>query len=372
MEFGVSRVLIQQVASALGSSERTRLVKIIGTGFYIYCGVSILPLLFGYILSSFVPFFFHIAGTQAGELKNAFIVASVGSALLMLSFAPASVIQGLQRQIVVNSLFLGGLTLGVLTSIILLYGGYGLIAIPVGSVVHAGVVAIGDTVYMFVVIRRDFSLHRLEFCRSTAKNIFEGSKYLLASNATGVASTQSSNVIIASMLNPLLCNTFTFTATAYNMLITLVTSMSHAVMPSLAHLAGEDDPKKLNFIVLKLVRLSILTAALALGGAMILNEQFVTIWVGSAYYGGDFLTLIFFVAGILTVILKLFNNVLIGLGYFRDSAWAGILEGAIHLPLMVLGAYLMGNPRYCLVCYSTVDSSHLFCSVSAPAETAGN
>ena len=110
LEFGVNRVIIQRVAESAGSSDTNRLEKLIGTGFWINALLSFLPLLLGLSLAGYVPAWFQIQGVQGEDLRHAFILAALAASLMMFSFAPAGIMQALQRQVVINLFFTGGST----------------------------------------------------------------------------------------------------------------------------------------------------------------------------------------------------------------------------------------------------------------------
>jgi O-antigen/teichoic acid export membrane protein len=346
LEFGFNRVLIQRVAESEGGSDGPQTARLVGVGIRVGMVLSALPLIVGLVLSGYVPVWLLQQGPDSEQLRTAFIVASLAASLMMLSFTPASVLQGLQRQMVTNMCHTGGMGLGVIVTVYLLYRGYGLASIPMGSVVHYLLAAVGAYSYLWFIAGKDLLAKGLTFDRAEFRSMIRSCSRLFAGNAARTITDQSDRPAIGFLFNPLLCNVFVFTGTSYKMLVVLVGYVSHAVMPSLAHLGGEKDAEKLKGVVSLLIRLSLMFGALFLGGALVLNEEFLHVWVGAEYYGGDTLNILMFFAAMIALTLVFLDNILVALGEFSRTAAAGILEAAIYLPVMLGAGYLWGLPGF--------------------------
>ncbi len=344
LEFGVNRVLIQRTAQAAVASDSGRLASLMGTGFCINATLSTLPFLLGLSISPLIPPLFGVQAENTAEFTAAFIVAALSSSVMMFSFMASSTMQGLQRQVVINICFTGGLGLGILTTVLAIYRGYGLVSIPLGSLVHALVTGVGDYSYMLLVTARYGKFGRPTFSGSVFRDLFRSAAHVFSGSMTGAVTEQSDKVVIGSLLNPLLCNVYVFTGTAYRMLSLLVGYVSHAMMPSLAHLGGQADPDKLKSIIGLLVHFSLVFASVVLGGALFLNQEFVHLWVGPQYYGGEALNALLLMvagAGVLSVVL---NNTLVAMGQFPGISRAALLEAVVYIPLVLTLACRWGLP----------------------------
>ncbi|AFM22782.1 lipopolysaccharide biosynthesis protein [Desulfomonile tiedjei] len=342
-DLGISRVIIQKVAACAASSKNEQLASTVSTGILLGCGLSSLSFIAGLIVSPFFPHFVQISGPESLELRNAFIVGTAAMSLMLASFTPASILQGLQRQILTNVCYTGGLALSVGTTIVLLFAGYGLISIPLGALVHAAVTVIGNYGYLLVILKRDIQfVWKSPFQRKVWKEIFSASSYEFTGNAAGALSTYSDNLIIAAAISPETCTVFTFTGMAHKMSATLAGYISHASMPSLAHIVGEGDTVRTKRVAAEILKYATVMGALLLSGALVLNETVVSIWVGPQFYGGPLLNVVFFASAVSTIFFSIFRNMLAAFGDFRTSGTAVAVQACVQLPLMAVLGYMYG------------------------------
>jgi O-antigen/teichoic acid export membrane protein len=342
-DLGISRVMIQKVAACAASSKIEQLASTVSTGILLGCGLSVSSFIVGMTASPFIPHFVQISGPESLELRNSFIIGTAAMSLMLLSFTPASVLQGLQRQILVNVCYTGGLALGVGTTIVLLFAGYGLISIPLGTLVHAAVTAIGDYGYLLIILKKDsLFVWKSPFQTKVWKDIFSASSYEFTGNAAGALSAHSDNVIIAAAINPETCTVFTFTGMAHKMSATLAGYISHASMPSLAHIVGEGDRMRIKRVAGQILKYTTVMGALLLSGALVLNETVVRIWVGPEFYGGILLNAVFFASATSTIFFSTFRSMLAAFGDFRTSGTAVAIQACVQVPLMVVLGYVYG------------------------------
>lgn len=341
-EFGVNRVVVQKVAVCVASSNNSQLAAVIGTGVRLAAFLSVLPLLIGLAISPFVARIVQISGPEAIELRTAFIVASLAASLMIFSFTPRGVVQGMQRQVFVNSSYTGGLALSIMVTLILLMRGQGILAIPIGALVHSAITVSANFAYMMVVLRRQGLLERPRFDLALFKEIFSSSSFQFGGSVAHTLSAQSDNVIIAAALNPELCNVFTFTGMAPKMSATLGAYIPHAAMPALAHLAGHSEPARIKRVLADIIKYSTMVAAMLLCGALFLNEAVVDIWVGHRFYGGHWLNVIFCVGALSSLYFLGLNAILNALGEFRISGILVIFQGCAQLLFMVVLGYVLG------------------------------
>lgn len=341
-EFGVNRVIIQKVAVLAASSKSDELASVVATGLRLNAGFAVLPFLISLGVAPFVARIVQITGPEALELRNAFILAALAASLMIFSFAPSGVLQGMQRQAFVNVCYSTGLALGIVTTLLLLWRGCGLLALPIGSLIHATITAAGDFGYMALILRRQDLLRWPKIEVRIFKEILASSSFEFGGMVARAVTGQSDNLVIGAALNPALCNVFTFTGMAYKMSATLAGYVSHASMPSLAHLVGESDADKTKKVIVDIIKISAIVGALLLCGAFFLNEALVGIWVGPQFYGGFWLNLLFFVAAVLMIFFYTFNNILVAFGDFRASGTAVMIQACLQMPLMVGLGYWAG------------------------------
>jgi O-antigen/teichoic acid export membrane protein len=334
-DFGLGGVLIQRVASNYGKRDFRHLGSILGTGLSIGLVLSFIPLFLGLLLSSWVPDIVKITGGDAEELRHAFIIAAVGTSLMLGMYHVGGVLTALQRQIVHGMLLVFGDILGIAVTVILLLNGYGLLAIPAGTLIWALISFLGDGLYLWWFIRKKMFQVSIRFKGEDFKDLFLHSVWQFGSRSAYTIARQSDNFIIAALIDPLLCTVFTLTKKASDMLALLVRHFIGAFLPGLAHLHGEDDREKLKNITSLLFKIASLSGVCFMGGYLFLNEEFVRLWVGSKYFGGMILTGLFCITAFFMILSTFFYNVIFAKGEIISAARANISEAIIRIPLSI-------------------------------------
>lgn len=342
LDFGLNGVLIQRVASTYGKGDIDRLGSIFGTGLIIGFGLSVLPVLLGLAFSPWVPDIVKITGAQSSQIKIAFILAALGCSLMLAMYSAGAVLIALQCQIVHGiSLFIGDI-LGIVAILMMLMAGYGLIAIPIGTVVWAMVSALIDGLYLWWFVKKKLPEMPIRFKKEEVKDLSIHSAWQFGARSASTASRESDNLIVAALLDPRLCTVLTFTKKASDILAQLVKHIAGAFLPGLSHLHGEDDREKFKKITLLLFKITSLLGICLMGVYLFFNEGFIGFWVGSKYYGGFILTGLFCIYGFFMILATTFYNVIFAKGEMITPAKANIMEAFLRIALCILFVMLLG------------------------------
>jgi O-antigen/teichoic acid export membrane protein len=251
----------------------------------------------------------------------------------------SAILMGLQRQAAISCVSVLSLVTGIGATIILLINGYGLLAIPVGVCLDSFMrAAIGMTVAALTFSRRFRDL-RFKFNFPLLSSLLRDSLVLFAGGGLFIIVARLPNVFIAHVYDPRLCNVYTFTLMAQTMLTTLVVLLSQAMLPGLAHMMGELGARPAKTLILRLTKVTLMACALSMGGMLALNEEFVRLWVGEAYFGGSLLNAVFCLTGVCAALFFTFQNVLVAAGGFGEAAKSNVFKSALHFfPLLAMGS----------------------------------
>ncbi len=145
---GISRIMQQRTAFAFGRREMDRLGGVLGTGLFLGFFFSVLPLLA-------IPFSGRIIGTldvsalEHEQLTVAFEWALVATGLMIATFQPAAANLGLQRGLGAGISYAIATISGIACTYIMLQMGYGLLSIPVGLTIRAGIMLLANGAWMW-------------------------------------------------------------------------------------------------------------------------------------------------------------------------------------------------------------------------------
>lgn len=342
LDLGLNGVLVQRVASTYGKGDISRLGSILGTGLAIGLCLSCLPVFLALMISPWVADIVHVTGVESDQLRLAFIIAAVGTSLMLAMYSMGGVLVALQRQVVHGTVLVVGNILGVVSTLILLIAGYGLLSIPAGTLVWAGASALGDGLYLWWFVRKKLPQVRVRFKKEDVRDLSIQSVWQFGSRSAATAARESDNLIVASLLDPRLCTVLTLTKRASEMLTLLVGHFAGAFLPSLSHLHGEGDKEKFKRIALLLFKITSLFGVCFMCVYLFLNENFMSLWVGPKFYGGHMLTGLFCIYGFFFILATTFYNVIFAKGEMITVARANIAESFIRVPLCIVLVMLWG------------------------------
>ncbi len=340
LEFGLAHVVLQNAAESAGRRDTEAIRGLVGTGLCTYAAISVLPLLVGSAAAPFLPDFIQVGGTAAHELSTAIVLASAGTSLGIFFSGVSGILRGLQRQILVSTFAVVGLIVGILVTVVLLYAGYSLVAIPLGNLVGNFLASAGGLAELLIVHRWLTSGKSLRFETLVLKGLLKSGFLMFLGGAVYTLGTNAPNMFLARVFDPALCNVYTFTLTPFLVLVYLIVQIPHALVPGIAHLVGEKRVMAAKPYTLNLMKYSLMAAGFLAGGSLMLNNVLVDIWVGERYYAGDLINAIFCLNLVLIVTFLAAQNLMAALGKFAFASRANAVAGFLQLgALLVLGYY---------------------------------
>ncbi len=339
LDLGLNTVLIQRVAHVYGSSDLRTLARVIATGGWLMRRLALLPLLLGLVLAPLIPRLVGISGPDSTSLAWGFAAAGASTSLMFLTGFAAAVLVGLQRQVVSGFIALFGTGSGILFTLWCLYRGLGVLAIPLGLLMRAAIMAAGTLAWMQMIVRR--LLPRGPNPRDPAETraLLRPSLSMFAASVCTVLATQSDALVVAVSRDPVLSAQFTITRKSADVMALFATHIANSVMPGLAHLRGSGDSARMQRFVTLSLKVSSAVALVGMGGVLLLNHSFVNLWVGGSLWGGAGLTFLFCVGGMLQVLTSALFSLLVAYGEIVGTSKARIWEAVVRLPL----AYALGG-----------------------------
>lgn len=342
LDFGLNSVLVQRIASNYGKHQDERLGSILGTGLVAGVTYALLPGFLSLISSPWISGMVQIRGAESHELELAFIIAGAAASFMLIMYNFAAALAALQRQMVHGLILLGGDILGVMATIILLKAGYGLIALPLGTLIWALSSSLGDGLYLWWFVSRRLGRLKIGFVVFEFKDLSKQAAWQFGWRSAYTVAGESDNLIVAGLLEPGLSTVFTMTKRLSDFLSYLVKQFIGSFLPGLAHLHGEGDRVKFKRISLLLFKMAALLGICLIGPYLFINKDFVTIWVGPRFYGGELLTALFCLCAIFSILGTAFCNVIFSSGGIVTVARANMKEAFLRIGLAIGLVKLLG------------------------------
>ena len=323
-DFGVLAVLLQQLAVAYGQGNRARLERLGGTGLITSIVIGAVCTIFCLTASPIIPLFLHAPcrrgprpDPDAGHRLHRQRGLYTGSCLCRVSQEPAAALPlradaragraGRRHPDCCPSDPRMGIALA----------GLGASAADRAGRQHQYVLAP-------VALACEFRF-RLRWATADAWSVGKLSVYQGLTYLAGGLKESLDPFLIGVILSPEIALAYTLTTRSSDMIrLQLVGPLSAAMIPSLAHLHGEGRHDHFKRIVITMSKVQTLIASIGLGGVLIYNRSFVTLWVGKEHYAGAAVTALITVYALLYLTAILAYEVLYSMGQFWDLAEDGL------------------------------------------------
>lgn len=332
---GIGGVLLQRVGVAFGRKDLTEVSQLIGSGLMLSICITLLLGIAGYLFFTKLPIILDIDENYYSrtELKPAFFYALVGTMLMIVSYGITSILQALQSSVSIGVLFIVNISSSLLMVLVLLESGFGLIAIGL-SILFRGVVQL---VGSFALLLRKLKLIGVEysFRKADILGILRLSSFNFLGKASGTLHGQVQLFFIARYVGSFDVAVYKFTQTAPDLSKQFLIRPMQAFIPSFLNLLGEKGHEGAKSILVRMLSYFVWIVGLSIVGFLVLNESFVSLWVGEDFYAGSILNGMICLAVAVSVLLDVLSQLVFALG---DVKWNNMIQ-FFQLILFLLLAY---------------------------------
>lgn len=337
---GLGAVLQQRLAAAYGSGKSHNIAKIIGTGITISVCLAFVPFLLWPLADNIGPFL-RMTPDDSKILAQTFRLSIVALAFTLASYGPTGANFGLQRSVTPGTIQVVSSVIGLVLTLTLLLKGYGLPSLPIGMLVRAAVLFFGNVGTVLYWCRKH--LNRLPyFDRREFRAVLGISAFTFTSRLGGAMLYRLDSVILSRLLNPESAALLALNTRTYEPVRMVGDRVGPALLPSLSHLGGSSGADGIARLSGRLLAAVGWVVAVGVGGVIALNHAFVSLWVGSEFFEGQTLTLVAGVAVMLNILLSISSQSIFAMGGIRKTAFIGLVEAAVKLPLQFVLAPIIG------------------------------
>jgi O-antigen/teichoic acid export membrane protein len=313
----------------------------IGTGWAIITCLSILTVLIGLLLSGLVPHWFPLETGQAKELGLSIFLAAVGSSLVFFAGAPGVTQQALQRSEVYLLVYITGWIVGIISIVVFLFKGMGLISIPLGNVVSGLLWSFGSSLDVIYFTKKKLGIS-IGWCARYLREIkgLIGATFL---NQTGRILARSCDAFFVGIFLGLqVVPVVVFTSKLWTLAISFGQRISVAFVPGLAHLWGEGDKNKAAEIYTKVLRVTIWFVAFEAATLVFLNRTFIGLWVGRKFFAGNMFNLLMSLSVFFYVYSYALGQILFSANIIKGPALAIFIQNVAYLVLLTVLLKVIG------------------------------
>ena len=341
IDVGLTSVVMQRVGAAYGHHDLGETGGYLTCGFIIAIGISTIILLVGILLSFYLPEILALSASRSNYLlQSAFMLAVVGTSLTFLGFSIESVNSGLQGSFGVGVVAVLSLASSLIIILVGIITGMGIYAIAMGVLVRGIILLTGNLTYL--LWRKTSEKIPLMINKRYFQDLTKMLGYSSLGTIGFTLSERMDAFLMTRFLGPEITPMLILTRRGPDLAEMVLCQPGNAFAPTIAHLAGEGDWIKAKTVLSRLLRLIIWGVGISVAGFMALNEEFVTLWVGSELYAGDSVN--FAIVTLLLVGLPIRNMCVLcnAMGDIKGIALVEFIRGIVTLLYMIVGIYYLG------------------------------
>jgi len=332
---GLNELLRQQVAKCYGEKNWTKLGQSIGTGWVVITGLSVLAVLIGLLISQVAPGLFSLETEHSKKLELSIFLASIGLALTFFGGSPGSVQQGLQRSERYLAVYLFGWACGIVATVIFLFKGFGLVAIPLGSVINGVLSSLGSSLDVIYLTKKKMSVS-IGWCTQYFREIkgLIGATFL--KQVGRILANSCDAFLVAIFFGVEVVPIVVFTSRLWQMAVGFGQRISVAFVPGLAHLWGEGRTDRAAEIGVKVLKVTVWFVAFEVAALLFLNKAFIGLWVGQKFFAGSTFNLLMGLGIIIYAYAYASGQVLFAANIIKGPALAEFAQNILRLVLLIV------------------------------------
>lgn len=338
---GLNAVVQQRIAAAYARGDNQAVGRLrthsYALSFLLALGISAIGLIAAPWVSRFVG---RLDCELPNDVMTAYYWACVATGMMTAAYGAAVVNIGLQAPIASGLIYLASQVGNLVTILWLLHGGWGVVSIPLGLLVQALVLVVGNTAYSAHRFSREAIPISLSLVGTAT--ILRDSRGTIMSRLAGALATNTDMLVAAAFLGPVQAVAANMTQKGPGILRTFIDRVSHAAMPSLSAIHSADDLARCSRSAATLLRTVIWMAIPAAVGIVLLNRTFVALWVGKQHYAGDVATGIIAATVIAMGLEVTLSNLATSFGLFQANGRVQLIRSGLTSLFAVLLAWSLG------------------------------
>ncbi len=341
-DLGLPNLLTQRIGAAHGKGDEASAKRYLATGVVLMAAICVLVLVVSLALASGVPSWMGLHGTDAAHFRRTLQVATAATVLVLFN----NLFLGYSRA-VQDTEFLSIATIiaslaALAISSVLIIKGFRLWAISIGLVCRAIVCTTASLIFLWKTRARLIGITKAydrevawELLRITPSATLGGASYILLN--------QSEVFLVASISTPEAAVIFSLTRKLVEIARAVVDMIPFAVYAGFAHLVSSDDRRRALQVFSQIYSFRLSIALSIAAAVMMLNESFMTMWIGDKYWGGRLLTTLFALQFLVAGQSFLVNYLYRASGFIKEGSMALFYEALVRILLSAALLFGLGG-----------------------------
>lgn len=340
INFGISGMLVQRIASAYGKNDLRKAVAYFINGLVVYFVICILLGAVGFTLSLWLPQLLDVDGDQASLLKKCFQLAVVAMTLAVFNECLRSFSEALLRPAIPQAGLAIGRISGIGVTVSLLLEGYGLWAIPMGTLISECIILMLNILNSMTLCQGLRERPRID--GTLIRDYLRSGSVLLLATTGNKFSKESEPLIVTLMLGPETNTAYMVSRRAADIVLRLLSVIVGSSRGAFSHLAGGVDFVRAGQAAQLLLMISFSLGAICFSTYVGANQTFVGLWIGEEFALPQEVILFIGLGLFASTLMSMVQQLLYGLSDFLWTSSVIFLEGVFRIALAVWLLQIIG------------------------------
>ncbi len=341
-DLGLTSIVTQRIAVVIANKNHQEFGELLGSLILLQFAISILIAGIAIPVILYLPSWIGVNHGLINTYQVALFISLIDLVLTLLVGTTGSILFGAQRPLAHMLGSLIGAIVGIILTIILMQGGMGLLAIPLGALARSVTTLPFNCIALSGVIKANLLNTNIVINRDHTVLMVKSSLWLAPAKFCETVVSQIDSVIVLKLMSPHDVTTMSITRKAIDIAIQGTCRISTSLLSGIAHLRGCGEHTKTEKVIRRLIVVSITTTCALLIPIIILNEEFIRLWTKPELYGGQTTVLLFAIYALSKIIRTACGNAIIAAGDTRSYSQAILLEATCQVIIGVLLCPLMG------------------------------
>jgi len=349
-DFGITGLVIQRTAVLIAKGSLTDLARFFGSLLFIVLIIALIIILVAIPASMILPKVIGVDSAFIAAFRLALILAFIDLVMTFITSILGSILFGAQKPTAHMIGMLAGTAASILVTLVLLKLNFGILAIPLGSLVRP---LISIPINAFSLIRHFkyvIASREIRMEKEVAMGLLSSSLWLGPAKMCETVISQADSIIVMRFMSGHDVSAMSITRKTTDLVIQVVGRISASILSGLSQLIGTNDFITAQKTVGDLFLATASGACLLLSPVMLLNKEFVTLWTNTDLYSGQIVTSLFLIYAFLKIFRLTCSNVIFACGELRTSAISSYCEAGVQALLGILLCPHMGISGIAIAC----------------------
>lgn len=284
LSFGLGGTIIRYIAKYRAENDKESIEKLFCFSIKLFCGLAIIVLFIGFIITFNVEEIFH-RGLTAQEIDKVHIlifIMTINTALSFPNSVFSSVILAYERYVFRRIADMLSTVIAPLANIIVLYFGYASVGMALVSTMLQ-ILMFGLNIF-YCIGKIKISPRGGSLSRDLIGEIFKFSAYSFLGSIVDMLFWSTDKVILGMLASSIAVAVYNVGGTFNNIVINLSTSISGVLMPKITGMVvKKEKEEELTKLFIRVGRLQYIIIALVISGFTVFGRSFITLWAGDEY-----------------------------------------------------------------------------------------